>query len=458
MIIENTEKYMNKDIPLRKCISGNDKELIIYGADNFSQFPRRDASVSSKCDRALPVACRDDLVVLRGKLDIEYYNWLHSHGLGPDHVVQYKATSKVMSLSELIVNNPEPIKKIIQKTGRKPVYVPWFSGQMETEAAEALGADLFGASESATLKYNDKGSFKTICRQLGIPVIEGKLFEMHPENSENHLEMKEIINSYLSKYKTVIIRGTLGEAGMSLYKTEGNDISNLYRQIADSGEKVVIIEPFLNVASSPNDQWVIGRDGKITSLGLRDQICERGMVHIGTLKGSKMSSDIFNYITETSLKIVNNMAEFGYMGVVGIDYIVSDEGIFPIENNARFNGSSYVSMIVDNIEKFISPVPYWKFIKINTAECSFLELTKRIDPVLYDGNKLNSVFPFNCNALSVSGDFAVVLLAQNLDSIIYLEESLERVGVKRDGLSSNYNFSRYSSKRDSGPLHNHKQN
>jgi hypothetical protein len=103
-----------------------------------------------------------------------------------------------------------------------------------------------GQLKPATLKYNDKASFKTICRQLGIPVVEGNLFEIYPEN---RLEMKEIINSYLSKCKTVIIRGTLGEAGMSLYKTEGNDISKLYRQIANSGEKVLVIEPFLNVVS-----------------------------------------------------------------------------------------------------------------------------------------------------------------------------------------------------------------
>ena len=423
---------MNKYQLLRKCISSNDKELIIYGTDNFSQFPRRDASLSSKCDRALPVACRDDLVVLRGKLDIEYHNWLHSHGLGPDHVVQYEAQSREMTLSELIVNNPEPIKKIIQKTGRKPVYVPWFSGHMETEAAEALGADLFGASESATLKYNDKASFKTICRQLGIPVVEGNLFEMCPENSENCLEMKEIINSYLSKYKTVIIRGILGKAGMSLYKTEGNDISKLYRQIANSGEKVLIIEPFLNVVSSPNDQWAIGRDGKTTHLGIREQICERGIVHIGTLKGEKTSPDVSNYIIDTSLKIVNNMAESGYKGLVGIDYIVSDEGIFPVENNARFNGSTYVSMIVDNIEKLTAPIPYWKFIKIKTAPCSFLELTERTKSVLYNGNKLNSVFPFNCDELPETGNFAVILIAENLNQIFNLEKSLKEMGVKRD--------------------------
>jgi hypothetical protein len=421
---------MNKYQPLRKCISNSDNELIIYGTDNFSQFPQRDASVSSKCDRALPVACRDDLVALRGKLDIEYNNWLHSHGLGPDHVVQYEAQSREMTLSELIVNNPEPIKRIIERTGRKPVYVPSFSGQMETEAAEVLGADLFGATESATLKYNDKASFKTICRQLGIPVVEGNLFEMYPEDSENCLEMKEIINSYLLKYKTVIIRGTLGKAGMSLYKTEGNDITKLYQQIVNSGEKVLIIEPFLNVFSSPNDQWVIGRDGIITHLGMRDQICERGMVHIATLKGEKTSPDIINYITETSMKIVNNMAEFGYRGVVGIDYIVSEDGIFPVENNARFNGSSYVSMIVDNVEKITSPIPYWKFIKIKTAVCTFLELTERIKSLLFDGNKFNSVFPFNCSALPLTGDFAIVILAENMNQIFNMEETLKEMGIK----------------------------
>jgi hypothetical protein len=422
---------MNKYQPLRKCISSNDNELIIYGTDNFSQFPRRGPSVKSKCDRALPVANRDDLVVLRGKLDLEYHNWLQSHNLGPDHIVQYKARSRAMTLSELIVDNPEPIKKIIQKTGRKPVYIPWFSGQMETEAAQTLGAELFGASESATLQYNDKATFKTICRQLSIPVVEGNSFEMHPQNSENYLQMKEIIERHLSTYKSVIIRGTLGEAGMSLYRTEGRDVPDLYRQIADSGEKAVIIEPFLNVVSSPNDQWVIARDGKITHIGMRDQICENGMVHIETLKGEKTAPAVLNQITETSAKIVNHMAESGYTGVAGIDYIVSDEGIFPIENNARFNGSSYVSMIVDNIEKLTAPVPCWKFIKIKTAACTFLELTERIKSLLYDGAKLNSVFPFSCDALLETGNFAVILLAQDLDRISHLKQTLKKMGVTR---------------------------
>lgn len=417
---------------LRKSISNNNNELVIYGADNFSQFPKRDTTIFSKSDRTLPVARCGDLVVLHGKLNHEYHHWLRSLGLGSDYVVEYNAQSRNMTLSELIINDPEPIKKIIQKTGRKPVYVPWFSGQNETKAAEILGADLFGASNSTTLKYNDKASFKSLCRQLGLPVVEGALFEIHVNKRKNFLEMKKIVNDYLSSYKTVIIRGTLGEYGMSLYKTDGNDLLDLYQEISDSGEKSLIIEPFLNVIFSPNDQWAISTNGNVSHLGIVDQILERGMVHIGSMKGGKISSDIFNYITEASFKIVSDMAKSGYAGVIGIDYIVSEEGIFPVENNARFNGSSYVMMIVDNIESLTSPIPYWKFIKIKTPECSFLELTERIKPILYDGKKTNSVFPFNCDTLSQTGNFSVILLAKNIDQISNLEKSLKEMDVKRD--------------------------
>ncbi|HID68913.1 MAG TPA: hypothetical protein EYP35_00265 [Desulfobacterales bacterium] len=418
---------------LRKYISNSTDELIIYGADNFAQFPRRDATIRSRCDRALPVACQDDLVVLRGKLDRDYHRWLRSHGLGSDYVVEYKALSRELSLSELIAKDPDPILKIIRETGRKPVYVPWFSGRMEAEAAMALGADLFGAPEAATLKYNDKSDFKTVCRQLDVPVVGGDSFVV--SDSANASEMAHIVNRHLSAHETVIIRGTLGEFGMSLYKTAGDDIPDVYKEIAASGEKVVIIEPFLRVISTPNDQWVIDRNGDINHLGLADQICERGMVHIGTQEGQPPSQRIHNYITQTSFKIAKHMAKFGYRGVLGIDYIVTDEGIFPIENNARFNGSSYARLIVNNINNIgnlTPPIGYWKFIKIKTLPCSFFELTQTIDNVVYDGKKINSVFPFNCNTLPLTGDFAVILLAEDLNHLIHLEQLLKEMGVKRD--------------------------
>lgn len=422
---------MIQDKTFRDCISDNNNELIIYAADNFPQFPLRDSSTSSKCDRTLAAANSNDLVVLRGKLDVDYHEWLRSFGLGSDFIVAYGADTDEITLSELIINNPEPIKEVIRETGRKPVYVPWFSSQKESEAADVLNANFFGSPESETLRYNDKAAFKTICQQLDIPVIEGVSFKMQPQKSENYSMMKSIIDGYLKKYKNVIIRGTFGESGMSLYKTNGDDIAEIYKEISDCNEKVVLIEPFLNVSSSPNDQWVIGRNGEITHLGMRAQICKEGMIHMGTISELDISDAESTHIKESSFKIVKKMRDTGYIGVTGIDYIVSDEGVFPVENNARFNGSSYSVMIVERIEKLFTKIPVWKFIKIKTSPCSFIELKDRLKLSIFDGVKKQSIFPYNCDLLQKNGSFSVLLLADNMTQISELEQEMKTMGASK---------------------------
>ena len=64
-----------------------------------------------------------------------------------------------------------------------------------------------------------------------------------------------------------------------------------------------------------------------------------------------------------------------------------EKGLFPVENNARFNGSSYVRLILDNIEKLKSPIPHWKFMKIKIPPCSFIELKEFLKNVLYTWSK-----------------------------------------------------------------------
>ncbi len=417
--------------PLKDCISSNNNELVIFGADSFAQFPTRNSSIHSHCDRALPASSSHDLVVLRGRQDHAYCKWLRTQGLGPGHVVEYKESSRAFSLAECIIRNPAPILKIIKKTGRRPVYVPWYSGGKEAEAAEILGADLFGATEKATTQYNDKALFKDICQQIGIPVVSGTSFKMEGDNDANEEDMARVINGHLAAHGTVIIRGTVGESGISLYKTTGNDLPELYEEITATGEKMVLIEPFLPVISSPGDQWAIDRDGKIDHIGVTDQVCEKGMVHIGTQHGPPLSKRLHDLISQTSLKIVQHMSQVGYRGVLGIDYIVTDENVYPVENNARFNASSYPWLITDTIRKRIPSIDYWKFIKIKTPPCSFPQLADRLHDILYDGKKVNSIFPYNCWALSVSGAFSALLLAENLNHLTYLEGLLRERGVKR---------------------------
>ncbi len=414
----------------RDCISNSDNECLVYGADNLSQFTRSNGHIHSKCDRALPAARSEDIVVLRGKLDRDYQSWLRSLGLGTDHVVAYDCSTGNTPLSRLIAENPEPVREVIQRINKKPVYVPWFSGSLEKRATKALRADLFGAAASLTWRYNEKAEFKNICRQLDIPVVEDTLFRICPENPENPFEMEKIIRQYLCDHPMVLVRGTLDNTGVSMvFRTRGDDINALYRKISNHGVGHVIIEPFLDVISSPNDQWIITRKGEIKHLGKRDQICKNGTHHIATIKKQEPDSEELSRIKGTSFKIVQHLATTNYVGVIGIDYIVTDTGIYPVENNARFNGSSYVSIIVANAEELTGPVPCWKFIKARTSPCPFNTLSRQLAPVLFDGRKPISVFPYNCDSLEETGDFAVILMAGSPDEIDSLEETLRQLGV-----------------------------
>ncbi|MDH5367092.1 MAG: ATP-grasp domain-containing protein [Cyclobacteriaceae bacterium] len=414
----------------REYISDSHNELIIYAADNFSQFPRRDSSIVSRTDRALAVACSNDLVLLRSRLDQDYHNWIRSLGLGSDLVIDYGAGMKGLSLSELIIINPEPVIEIIRETNRSPVYVPWFSSNIEKEAAKVIGAELFGASEAETLKYNDKASFKNICTQLDIPVVNGVLFNIQAQNSKNYSSMANIVKKLLYNHRGVIIRGTIGELGTSLYKTTGHDIAEIYQSILCSGEKTLLIEPFLNVYSSPNDQWIISRDKSIHHIGTNEQICIDEMVHAGNSNNIQLSEQSLAYIYKTSRKILSRMVSTGYIGVVGIDYIVTDTGIFPIENNARFNGSSYVNLIVDNIKNATGSIPLWKSMKVKIPPCSFTELMAKLKDNLYNGVKTDSIFPYNCEDLNETGSFSVIYLFENTKAFSILEQRIREITVE----------------------------
>lgn len=414
----------------RECISSNDNECLIYGADNLSQFAQSNGHISSKCDRALAAARSNDVVVLRGKPGLDYQTWLRSLGLGTDHIVAYDGFSGKKMLSQLIVENPEPVKRIIRSINKSPVYVPWFSGETEEMAAKTIGADLFGAPAVLTWKYNDKSIFKKICRQLNIPVVEDTLFSIHTENKNSPVEMENIIRQYLSEYQRVLIRGTQDNKGVSLvFNTNGNDIHTLCRKICRLRIDQVLIEPCLNFFSSPNDQWIITRERKICHVGILDQIL-KDMHHIGNIKMKAPFPVETDYIFDTSLKIVQDMADSGYIGVIGIDYIVTDSGVYPVENNARFNGSSYMKIIMDNIEDLIGLIPCWKSIKVKIKPCSYNTLAKQITPILFDGRKSESVFPCNCDELDTTGDFAVILLAPDLKRIADLEQTLNDMGVE----------------------------
>lgn len=411
--------------------------LVVFAMDVLSEpcrnvFLELNPYIQAKCSRALPIAGRDDVVVLAQRRDEQYCDWLKDLGLGPAEVVEYHATDSNRSLSELIIDNPKPVLEAVERVGKNPIFVPFFSGQKEMEAANTIGADFFGSDEEITLEYFNKEKFKEVCSYLGIPVIRGvshRVFRKGDSVAPDPEELAQIVSKLLNRYSKVIIRGTEGSAGSSLYKVDDQRVDETVDEIIANRERKVLIEPFLSVIASPNDQWIINRRGERHHLGLTAQLFE-GLQHVGNLKGQYFSDRVSDYIVSISSRIVHSMAEKGYCGVLGIDYIVTDEGVFPIENNARMNGSSFTIGTVENLEPRHGRIPVWKFFKAETEPCSFNELTKRLKPLLYDGTSVNAVFPYDCDTLAVNGIFTPIILAEDMYHVDYFERTLLRLGVR----------------------------
>ncbi|MCB9030034.1 MAG: hypothetical protein H6619_03210 [Deltaproteobacteria bacterium] len=421
--------------PFRDVISTSNNDLVIFASDVLGQphralYAETNPYVYAKCSRALPVAKNEDLVLLSGKLDQQYYQWIRSLGMGPAETVAFGYEGVDKSLSELVIENPAEVLKTIEKTGRKPIYVPFYSGHTEAECAKTLGAELFGAEEGVCAKYFSKATFKEECIKLGINVVGGVEHKLTDHDPIEYEELEKLVHALLGDYGSVIIRGEHGSAGSSIYQTNSPDIVEIYNDIKKNNEKRLLVEPMLKVIASPNDQWAIDKNGDIHHLGLSAQLFE-GLKHAGNLKGQYFSSRAYKQMTTISKIIVKQMASDGYKGVCGVDYIICDSGIFPIENNARVNGSTYTYAIINNIEKRIGKVPCWKFFKAKTNKCDFDSLKEQIESLLYDGSRINSVFPYDCDTLSINGTFAAVLLAEDMYHIEYLEEALRYLDVNR---------------------------
>ena len=406
----------------------------IISAPNRSQFFKSDKKgmrTHTHASRSLPIASKEDVVVLSAPLNKSYYNWLRSVGLSTDNIYTYNLKSTFKSLAEIIIENPAPVKKLLASLPGKAVYFPFYASKEDKTAAEdVLNIEFYGNEESIALKYFDKSTFKDICVELEIPVVEGNIHKINSTCNLNREELAIIVKSLLKDYQKLIIRGTVGSAGRSLFTTETQHIKKIYKELLKNNDQQVLIEPLLNVISTPNDQWVIDLKGQYRHLSLTAQLFQ-GLKHAGNISGQYYSKRIKEFIYSISEKIVSQMAQVGYRGVLGIDYIVSEQGIFPIENNARVNGSTYVHALLEQIEKQVGKIECWKFYKARTKPISFNNLKNLISELIYDGRRINSVFPFDCDLLEKTGEMTVIIFAEDVYHIDYLQDILSLKGIIR---------------------------
>lgn len=406
-----------------KCIFACD----VLSQPKGSRTIQYDKDIHYQTARGLALARESDVVVLSSPLDKPYHSWLRSFGFSTDQVFSFNQTSEPKILADLILAEPSGLKELIDD---EHLFVPFYCSEKDIECAKVLGTKIFGCTEDITLQFFDKVKFKDECKILGISMLEGDYHDVNPESPFDQNNLAEIVSRLLANHGKVLIRGSQDSNTRSFFVADSPDIQDLYEKLIENQDQAVLIEPLLNVISSPNAQWCIDLDGNLHFIGITAQQFQ-GFKWAGNLSGQYYSTRVYDYIKSTSRLIAERMKERGYIGVTGIDYIVGEKEIYPIENNARLTGSSFGIELASRVKEFLPDVQAWKFFKAQTAPCSFDKLLRKLDGIVFDGKDTNCVFPFLTDKLSSTGTFIVQLFAEDMYHIDYLQEALSLRGINR---------------------------
>ncbi len=421
---------MDKPSLFETTLTNGGDACLVHLADGLGQYVRAPWNRPSRCERALALARDTDVVVLSRMPDPVYLNWLREMDLGTSHLVSYQGLHPGGALSRTIADYPEPVAERIIDLDKPKVLVPWYAGEAEEAAARSLDMGCLGAGGKLSWKHNDKAAFKDLCQWLRIPVLPGTTLTIGTASPwAEEAALVRAIDTHCKTTGIALVRAARDISGMGMtFKTRGEKIHRLYAHLADQGGMEILVEPLVAVQVSPTDQWFIPREGRPVHLGLLERVGEIG-------SSALLSCDFFQppglaRLKLHSRKIIQALADDGYTGPVGIDYIVdAQDQVYPVDINARFSRAAYMALLVERLSHGVGSVDTWKYLRARTAPGAFSQVAGQLGEWLYDGNTDTAVFPWDCETLGRDGELGLLLMSPDIKGIAHLENILERVGM-----------------------------
>ena len=157
------------------------------------------------------------------------------------------------------------------------------------------------------------------------------------------------------QHSMVMVRSDLSIGGLGVWKVEGgDDLGRLGEGVSVAvDERLFVLQPLLEVMGSPNVQYEIGEEGA-ELLGVSGQEMTQSFAFGGNSYPSVFGDDL--RLLEQGERVGRWLFEAGYRGIVGIDFIVTnDEGgggeVFIVEINPRVNTSTFPLMMGKRLGK-----------------------------------------------------------------------------------------------------------
>ncbi len=189
---------------------------------------------------------------------------------------------------------------------------------------------VIGPHNKIATSFDSKINQYKLFQKLNLPINNVKIYD----NKEQLMaDRKGIVPSYIS----------------AAYSSGGNESSLIYSEemllefigklrTINSENSFIVADVFENVKLAPNVNALVTSDGEIYILVVSDQILH-GIKYLGNTYPSKMNEYHNGRIHEITHTVGEYLAEQGYVGLFGLDFLINDKGdIVVVDLNPRHQG------------------------------------------------------------------------------------------------------------------------
>ncbi|MHB8062511.1 MAG: preATP grasp domain-containing protein [Ruminiclostridium sp.] len=391
----------NKGIIIWLCNIGAEK---YWSKLNTGVIDRSEDIIVNRIEEMNLLICREqDVIILRQRPDEDYLAILKKMGYSIPRILTPKQVDLWTPISELVLRDEELIEELryISSQNEEVYFVPYAVTYLEERIAERASLSTIGAPSEISAKVNNKIFNREMSQELGFPVCKGRVCNSVDEIREEYEKLTDS-EPYFSK---VIIKEPNGASGKGLYVIADKEkLESSLRLIARFSrgkiDSMWLVEGWYEKKADLNYQISISPKGEVDVFSIKQQLL-KDTVYIGSKTPPDLSTETLDLYKQYGKKIGKYLFNIGYMGVAGIDSIITQgDVIIPIiEINGRFTLSTYISFIDTQIKGIKMLSRYYRL--ISGSPLSYGDLIKEIDKkdILLKPGEREGVFVYTAGTL-----------------------------------------------------------
>jgi hypothetical protein len=394
-----------------------------------------------RAERAIVMAQTGDGVLVNHSIDPDYLSYLEEIDIGPGAEAVLALGDSVGSLLDMLSDTEALLDwaDTLLQDAEQPRLSVFYSGARSARCRAALESRirrdvaLDGCPAAIARLANRKDVVRDAAISLGIPTAPGELVAFSGRDDRG-AALAAAVARQRAATGGVMVRATWSGGGLDnrIFTTDQPEAEAVGWLSERTHLESCLVESLLTFEGSPNVQlWVDDHD-HCSLLATTDQRLGSDLIHFGN--SHPYQAESLPEVESSAQLLGQWLAEQGYRGPLGIDFIASPREMSPsycfVEVNGRVNGATYAISLFERLNQHrqrrnLAPLGAWiSSKKIATDAQRFAVLRERLATLLYQHGSASGVVPYNTGLLSI-GAASFVIVGTTVAETEAIEEELE---------------------------------